>query len=267
MLKRLPPLTLDTLEDHMVLVEGGEVEYDQMYAGKLNKEKYILQDFEICRYPVTNELWDQVRNARTNQTVPSRKPKVKQTWNDAVVFCNELSLLCGKNPAYVFESFGNFKKNLDDPNRFFMTCHLDPKADGFRLPYEPEWMYAAKGGKYHKGFQFANSPNLTEVAWWDRNSGNLEQPVGLLIPNELGLYDVSGNVDEWVSNPRNMDSTPREEIVDNSQLNLVGSGSSGLKGGSWFYSDLDVFDLSHRPIKTGDFTASIFGFRLCRSEF
>lgn len=69
----------------------------------------------------------------------------------------------------------------------------------FRIPNEEEWEYAARGGNVSKGYKYAGSNNIDEVAWYDKNSGNQPHPVALKRGNELGLYDMCGNIQEWCS--------------------------------------------------------------------
>jgi sulfatase modifying factor 1 len=109
-------------------------------------------------------------------------PVIHVDWYDVVAYCNWLSEEESLAPCY-----SGVGKNS--------TC--DFSANGYRLPTEAEWEYAARGGRKSQGFTFAGSNNPDEVAWYDANSDDRPHPVGQKQPNELGLYDMSGNLFEW----------------------------------------------------------------------
>jgi sulfatase modifying factor 1 len=110
------------------------------------------------------------------------QPLLNVDWYDAVAYCNWLSERDGLTPCYS----GTGKGTLCD----FL-------ATGYRLPTEAEWEYAARGGRLSGGFLYAGSNNPEEVAWYAPNANDQPQPVGQKSPNELGLYDMSGNLFEW----------------------------------------------------------------------
>ena len=124
------------------------------------------------------------------------------SWYDAVYFCNKLSMMEGLTPAYSVDGetdpdyWGYTPHSKEERgSSFYGTITQNPDADGFRLPTEAEWEYAAKGGE---NYTYAGSNNLDEVGWYCGNSGYMTHPVGEKKPNGYGLYDMSGNVCEWV---------------------------------------------------------------------
>ena len=110
-----------------------------------------------------------------------------------IVFCNKLSMMDGRTPAYSV----NGKTDPDTWGYIRETVTMNADASGYRLPTEAEWEYAACGGNKRKGYKYSGSDNLNAVAWYYDNSGGESHNVATKSPNELGLYDMSGNVWEW----------------------------------------------------------------------
>lgn len=147
-----------------------------------------VSDFQIGKYEVTFEEYDQFcektgRKKPKNQgSSREKKPVVNVSWLDAVAYCNWLSQLNGFAPCYSIR--GNN-----------VTCNWT--ANGYRLPTEAEWEYAAKGGATGKNNLYSGSNDLEDVGWFTGNAGGKAQLVGQKTANELGIHDMSGNVWEW----------------------------------------------------------------------
>ena len=173
----------------MRLVEGGTF---IMGSGRSNKFSLQAQvdNFYIGIHPVTVSLYLQYLRSTyrpIQEGLSGEKgqlPATRVSWHDVLKFCNWRSEVEGRERVYQIEGSIVFP---------------DWDADGYRLPTEAEWEFAARGrrekiiGKHY----YAGSPNLDEVGWYKNNSGGQLHPVGQLNPNEPGLYDMSGNVWEW----------------------------------------------------------------------
>jgi formylglycine-generating enzyme required for sulfatase activity len=175
----------------MVLVEAGSFQMGAM-DGFSDEQPVrtvrIARPFYIGKYEVTFEEYDRFCED-TGRTKPDdrdwgrgKQPIIHVDWYDVVAYCNWLSEQEGRTPCYR----GKGK-----------STKCDFSADGYRLPTEAEWEYAARGGQKSQGYTYAGSNNPDEVAWYGENSAGQPQPVGQKQPNELGLYDMSGNLFEW----------------------------------------------------------------------
>lgn len=184
-----------------VFVEGGtfmmgDVEGDQWEMASPPHEVSLTYSYYIDAYMITYSEWDAYCTA-TGASAPydsidgiENEPVSNISWYDATAYCNWVSESLGLSAAYnvetgdLLDAFGNVTTNVMD-------------VRGIRLPTEAEWEWSAGGGIYGTDTEFAGSDNADEVAWHFHNSGAKTQPVGLLAPNELGLYDMSGNLFEW----------------------------------------------------------------------
>ncbi|MBS7372561.1 MAG: SUMF1/EgtB/PvdO family nonheme iron enzyme, partial [Muribaculaceae bacterium] len=153
----------------MAEVEGGTFFMGSPSGGWSNERpvhQVTLDSYLIGQTEVTQALWQAVMGSNPSSSKGYNLPVENVSWNDCQTFIAKLNQCTGKN---------------------------------FRLPTEAEWEFAARGGNNSNGYAYSGSDNIDEVAWYNENSGGAYHPVGSKAPNELGLYDMSGNADEWCS--------------------------------------------------------------------
>ena len=230
------PEILEKLESRMVRVEGGSFTMgctaEQQNCGKDEKplRNVRVGSFRIGKYEVTQELWRAV------------------TGDSPSAFGN-----CPHCPVETV--------SWDDIQEFLQR--LNSLGGAYRLPSEAEWEYAARGGKRSRRFQYSGSDDWAEVAWYYENAGNRTNPVARKKPNELGLFDMSGNVREWVQDCWHdsyagapTDGTAREE---GDCVRRV------IRGGSW-YGKPSYVRSANRFWYATYFRNNNLGFRIAVSE-
>ena len=171
----------------------------------------ISKSFYMSKFEVTQKQWREVMGTNPSHFRGDELPVEQVSLYDAVEFCNKLSKMEGLTPCYSGRG---------------ESTSCDFSADGYRLPTEAEWEYAARGGNKSRGYMYSGSNSANDVAWYGDNSGEITQAVGQKSPNELGLYDMSGNVSEWCWDWYGKDYYASSPTTDP-------RGPSGPTGGTW----------------------------------
>lgn len=251
--------------DDFVLVEGGRfVNTNSNYYGT----DVIISDFYINKYEVTAEEWLRIMDHNPSQFYGENLPVEMVSWYDCIEYCNRRSIKEGLEPYY------NIDKDAIDPDNnsqyddIKWTVTINEEANGYRLPTQAEWEYAASGGQKSENYTYSGSNDADEIGWHWKNAGdeylsgdwswgaisnnnNRTKAVGSMKPNELGLYDMSGNVREWCWDWY-------DEADSDSGTYRV------LKGGGWL-GDVSCCEISFKGKYEANGIGPDSGLRLCRN--
>ncbi|MEZ9051800.1 formylglycine-generating enzyme family protein [Vibrio sp. 10N.247.311.64] len=224
------------IDQEMVLVEGGTFTMGSNGPEATKAERparnVTVDSFYIAKFEVTQELFESVMGSSLSYFQNPQVPVNNLSWQQANYFVEQLNELTGEE---------------------------------YRLPTEAEWEFAAKGGNKSKGYTYSGSNNLDDVAWYSANSKNSAHPVGLKKPNELGLYDMTGNVGEFVIDAFG-DTFYRFGPTDNpnnAKHSDVGLSHKSVRGGSFAY-DENESESYRRDFASQSITMSDMGLRLVK---
>lgn len=230
-MKKDKNFNIDGIEFKMVFVEGGTFtmgatseQGDDTCENEYPIHKVTLSDYYIGETEVTQALWQAIMGSNPSYFKGDNLPVEQVSYEDVKTFITKLNRKTGKT---------------------------------FRLPTEAEWEYAARGGKKSKGYKYSGSNNINDVAWYKDNSNNKTHPVKTKIPNELGLYDITGNVLEWCSDrygdySSNAQTNPQEPSSGNERV---------IRGGSWLNTAW-LCRTSYRSYEFLSYSNLYLGFRL-----
>ena len=225
----------DGISIEMVKVEAGSFdmgatsEMENPYEDEKPVHRVTLtNNYYVGKYEVIQALWQAVMGSNPSKFKGADLPVEQVSWNDCQDFVSKLNAMTGKR---------------------------------FRLPTEAEWEYAARGGKKSRGYQYSGSNTLGDVAWYGDNSGSKTHAVGTKQPNELGIYDMTGNVWEWCQDWY-------DSYSSSPQTNPTGAASGSYRvyrGGSWYVS-AGLCRTSCRNNGAPGIRSIILGLRLVLSE-
>lgn len=205
--------------------DSNEINFDAAaYATESPVHRVTLRNYSIGKFEVTQEQWEAAMGKNPSSNIGSSLPVENVTWEEVQTFINILNQASGLN---------------------------------YRLPTEAEWEFAARGGVKSNGYLFSGSPVIGACAWYYSNSGSTTHNVGTKAPNELGIYDLSGNVREWCNDWF-------DPYSSNNTDNPIGADTGTTKvnrGGSWMTPYANCRN-SYRNTDYPDESSQDLGFRL-----
>ncbi len=248
----------DRVEADMLPVAGG-----RFVSGEMAQD-VTVGAFLLCSHEATFEEIDAFTADTGRPPVGDRgwgrgrRPALYMSWYDAVEYCNWLSALAGLRPCYTV-----LRDRTDPLNSAFhdglkWTVRWDRSADGYRLPTEAEWEFAARGGALDRGLTYPGSNAAAEVAWYQDTSMGMTHEVGGMQPNEIGAHDMGGNVWEWT-----WDWFAEEHGPVSDPAGPDAGSARSIKGGSWFFDAKGVESRFRKTANPATRTSWV-GFRVAR---
>ena len=233
-----------TRQKNFVFVEGGTFN-----NGTSN---VTVSSFYLDKYELTQADYQAVMGSNPSRFGGNPNHPVENvSWFNAIEYCNRRSILEGLTPCYSYGTFGtspdNWPSGWDTSSANHSNVICNWSANGYRLPTEAEWEFAARGGNQTHNYIYSGSNTIGSVAWYSRNNDPYgTKPVGGKLANELGLYDMIGNVWEWC-------------------WEIYSGFYRVTRGGSWD-DDANYCTVSYRVSYSATYSYNYLGFRVCRSS-
>ena len=253
----------ENMSSNYILVKGGD--FINKRSG-FYEAKDKVADFYLGKNEISQKEWNNIMHQNPSEFKGDSLPVENVSWYDCIEFCNRKSLLEGLKPYYTVNKTIKDSKNDDDRDSLKWVVTLVEKSNGYRLPTIKEWEYASSGGQLSESYTYSGSNYIESVAWYYVNSGKTKlltnwnwetiknnkcktRPTGSKASNELGFFDMSGNVREWCWDW---------------QSNVSEEKGRAWKGGGWMGVE---FCCEHSFVYyyKANAKASDLGFRICRS--
>ncbi|MDD2331572.1 MAG: SUMF1/EgtB/PvdO family nonheme iron enzyme [Candidatus Cloacimonetes bacterium] len=259
---------------NFVFVPGGVFSMGDTQGGGLSNELPVhsvsLSSFYMGKYEVTQSEWQAVMGsnpASPGYGIGDNYPVNQVSWYNILVYCNLRSLSEGLTPVYMISGSTNpatWGAVLTASNTTWNAALCNWNANGYRLPTEAEWEYAARGATSNPDFLYSGGNDINPLAWYSgNNSPDGAKPIGTKAPNGLGLFDMSGNVWEWCWDwyfASYYDSSPSGNPTG------PASGSNRVARGGYWGSSASFCRVARRSGNIPNSSNYFTGFRLCRSD-
>ena len=245
------PNASSVAQDFVTVIPSGQSIQVNNFAGTIGSQS--IKAFSISKFEVTQDLYNSVMGVNPSSfkgnpaagEVQGRRPVENITWYDAVFFCNQLTAQTLGAGVQCY-SINDIKKD-GDGKIVSATVTCDLTKTGYRLPTQAEWELAAGGGSQLASYMYSGGDDVNEVAWYYFNSDNKTREVGKKKPNELGIYDMSGNVWEWCNDLK------------------TANGKCANRGGGYAGTDTMYYEITNRNWDPADFSNFYLGMRLART--